>query len=210
MLLTLSNVRHEPRYPSEAPRPDGEAERERRRPRFEPAPSEAAQTEAAAEPEAARSEETDRDRLERYRAELAERYRAELAAARDRCEREAQREIERNRRQLLVDLVALVDDLERAIEAGQADDPVLAGVVLVRDRFLATLERHGVRRIDADGAFDPRRHDAVASVPVAQSNRDGRIVGVHAPGYEVDGEVLRPAAVLVGRYERRDSPHGWH
>jgi molecular chaperone GrpE len=137
----------------------------------------------------------------RYRAELAQRYRAELAFARERCEREAERQVERDRKKLLGELVGLVDDLERALEAVPDDDPLRAGVRLVRDRFLALLERHGVRRMETDAYFDPRLHDAVATLPVTSSDWDGRIVAVHAPGYAVGDDVLRPAGVVVGRYD---------
>jgi molecular chaperone GrpE len=57
-----------------------------------------------------------------------------------------------------------------------------------------------VKRIDALGeAFDPLLHEAVTTVPAADEDGDGRIVGVIAHGYRIGDEILRPALVAVGQ-----------
>jgi len=125
---------------------------------------------------------------------------AEFEQARLRARREVNREIERGKRTLLLDLLDVVDNLDRAIDAasnGAADGALLAGVKMVRDQFATRLEAHGVKEIAAVGQpFDPLRHEAVTLVP---SDDDERIVGVVRRGYSIGEDVLRPAQVAVGK-----------
>ena len=102
----------------------------------------------------------------------------------------------------------MLDNLDRAIEAGReisadtADTVLLKGVVLVRDQFLATLDRHGVTRIEAENEpFDPNVHDALSTVPVTDPTRDNIVVAAVKSGYRVGDDVLRPASVTVGKLE---------
>src|SRR6185503_18191258 len=99
------------------------------------------------------------------------------------------------------------DNLDRAIAAARASsrdasaDPLLQGVEMVRQQFLAKLEGFGVKRIDSDGAmFDPMLHEAVTTVP-GDASSDGRIAGVIAQGYRIGDEVLRTAMVAVHKAE---------
>ena len=149
---------------------------------------------------------------EELRATLA-RYRdanAEFEQARARMRRDVAREVERGTRAVLADLLDIVDNLDRAIEAARAagsDPALLQGVELVRAQFLAKLDGHGVRPLDAVGrAFDPARHEAAATVPVADASQDGLVVGVIRQGYTIRDEVLRPAVVAVAAFgEQKES-----
>jgi molecular chaperone GrpE len=127
----------------------------------------------------------------------------EFDEARVRLRKDVQRDIERGRRAFLADLLDVVDNLDRAIEAGRtaADASSLgAGVELVRRQFLAKLEGAGVMRFEALGErFDPARHEAVTVAPASDPSHDGLIVGVIAPGYQIGDEILRPAQVAVAR-----------
>jgi molecular chaperone GrpE len=129
----------------------------------------------------------------------------EFEDARARMRKELARDAERNRREILVGLLEVLDNLDRAVESAQRDpgappDPLLQGVDLVRQQFLAKLEGLGVRRMAAEGqTFDPLLHEAVATVPVDNAANDGRIVGVVRPGYRIGEEVLRPALVAVAQ-----------
>lgn len=140
---------------------------------------------------------------EELRATLA-RYReanAEFEQARARLRREVAKEVERGTRAVLSDLVDVVDNLDRAIAAarGAGSDPaLLQGVELVRAQFLAKLDGHGVRPVDAAGRpFDPSCHEAATTVPVTDPSQDGIVVGVIRQGYTIRDEVLRPAVVAV-------------
>jgi molecular chaperone GrpE len=76
----------------------------------------------------------------------------------------------------------------------------------VRAQFLE-LDGHGVRPIDAAGRpFDPARHEAAATVPVADPSQDGIVVGVIRQGYAIRDEVLRPAIVAVAAFVNEGVP----
>jgi molecular chaperone GrpE len=113
------------------------------------------------------------------------------------------REVERGRRTLLVELLEIVDNLDRAIDAAAdraPDDPLLTGVRMVRDQFLARLDTSGISEIQALGEpFDPALHEAVSVVPSADADSHDRVAGVIRRGYRVGDEVLRPALVAVGK-----------
>jgi len=124
----------------------------------------------------------------------------EFDQARARLRKEVTKDVERGRRQMLVSFLEVLDNLDRALSAAadRADDPVVQGVSLVRQQFLATLEGLGVTRIDPLGQrFDPARHEAVASVPATDGMPPGGVAGVVRPGYLIGDEVLRPAQVAV-------------
>jgi molecular chaperone GrpE len=127
-----------------------------------------------------------------------------------RIRRDVAREVERGRRAVLVELLEVLDNLDRAIAAahepkeGPAShgmDSLGRGVELVRDQFLSKLESFGVSRVPALGqAFDAIRHEAVTTTPVTDPSKDGVIIAVIKEGYVIGDEVLRPAAVVVGRH----------
>jgi molecular chaperone GrpE len=130
---------------------------------------------------------------------------AEMGAVQERVRREAAREVERNRRMLLVELLEVVDGLDRALGVtGEAGAVIAAnvaeGVGLVRDLLVQKLAAFGVARIEARGArFDPVRHEAQALVHVDDAARDGFVVDVFREGYAIGADVIRPAGVAVGR-----------
>ncbi len=128
---------------------------------------------------------------------------SEFEESRLRLRREISKDIERARREMLSDLLEVVDNLDRAIEAaGKAvpPDALLQGVEMVRRQFLSKLESHGVKRIASEGAqFDPVKHEAISTVPAATPEDDGRVVGIIRHGYTIGEDVLRPAAVAVAK-----------
>ena len=130
---------------------------------------------------------------------------SEFESARARLRREIARDTERGRREIIADLLEVLDNLDRALDAtrtGASADALLQGVDLVRRQFLAKLEGMGVRRIDAEGQpFDPMLHEAVTVVPAGTPEQDGQVVGVVRPGYRIKDDVLRPAAVAVAKAE---------
>ena len=128
---------------------------------------------------------------------------SEFDEARLRLRREISKDIERGRREIIADLLEVLDNLDRALDARKpsaSPEALLQGVELVRRQFLSKLEALGVRRIDAEGQrFDPALHEAVSAVPAANADQDGRVVGVVRHGYRINDDVLRPAAVAVGK-----------
>jgi molecular chaperone GrpE len=99
---------------------------------------------------------------------------------------------------LIINLLPIVDDLERALEnvdAHLAGLTWLDGVRLIHRKFQALLEMSGVREIPADGEdFDPNVHEAV----MYAEGDAGKVLNVAQKGYTLGGRVLRPAMVVVG------------
>jgi molecular chaperone GrpE len=128
---------------------------------------------------------------------------SEFEESRLRLRREISKDIERARREVISDLLEVLDNLDRAIEAAGKTPPtdaLLQGVEMVRRQFLSKLESLGVKRINSEGAhFDPVKHEAVSTVPAAKPEDDGRVVGIIRHGYTIGDEVLRPASVAVAK-----------
>ena len=137
---------------------------------------------------------------DRYLDQL-QRTTADYANYRRRTEQErAQQRLSANE-QLLRDFVPVLDDLQRGLEAIPADEResrLAQGMLLVEQKLLTTLKRHGVTPIDSLGQqFDPAVHEAVEADPAGGNS----VVAVYAPGYRLGEGVLRPAMVKVGPAE---------
>jgi molecular chaperone GrpE len=134
------------------------------------------------------------------RADHAER---EIARAGERMAREAQRELAARSQRVLLDMIAVLDDLDRAAQAAHDagdDSPLMHGIDLVRKSFRAALARHEVTAIAALGEpFDPALHEAVSVVPAAGAAGDNRVAAVLREGYRRGEELLRPASVVVAK-----------
>lgn len=128
---------------------------------------------------------------------------SEFEEARLRLRREIAKDVERVRREVLAELLEVVDNLDRAVDAAGPTaslESVVQGIEMVRRQFIAKLEALGVSRVDATGQpFDPQVHEAVTTVPAASPEEDGIVMGVIRHGYRMGDDVLRPASVAVGR-----------
>ena len=140
------------------------------------------------------------DAIARYRGAAAE-----FEDSRARLRREIGKDIERGRREILADLLDVVDNLDRAVDAARANtgntvDSLIQGVDIVRRQFLSKLEGFGVTRIESEGRpFDPSLHEAIAAVPATDAVPDGTVAGVIRHGYRIGDDVLRPASVAVAK-----------
>ncbi len=128
----------------------------------------------------------------------------EFEQARARMRKELAKDAERSRREVLISLLEVVDNLDRAIDAARTaerpSDSLLQGVELVRQQFLSKLEGFNVFRVPSNGAlFDPALHEAVSTVPPSDAAPDGHVAGVIRQGYRIGDEVLRPALVAVAK-----------
>ena len=125
----------------------------------------------------------------------------EFEAMRARVRKEAARDAEMNRRAVFADLLEVVDNLDRAIDAahdGGSAETLIQGVELVRQQFLHKLAGYGISRLEPVGEpFDPELHEAIATVPVTEEFAEGIVAGLAAPGYLIGNDILRPAAVAV-------------
>ena len=113
---------------------------------------------------------------------------------------------------LIRKVLVLADDFDRAIEAQPAElagDAWVEGVTAIDRKLRALLESEGVSQIDASPGrpFDPREHEAIASVPGTGRN-DGDIVEEIRRGYRLRDRVVRPALVAVAANPDADAPAG--
>jgi molecular chaperone GrpE len=141
--------------------------------------------------------EESRDRLLRLAAEFDN--------FRKRTLRERQETQLYGHQNLVKELLATVDNLQRAIDHAGAGEGAAAlqglreGVELVLRDLLTMLQRHGVERIQALGeTFDPALHEAMAQVPDA-SAAPNTVVQVLQEGYRLRDRMLRPARVVVSK-----------
>jgi molecular chaperone GrpE len=99
---------------------------------------------------------------------------------------------------LLHELLPVLDDLERALEAAaQHEEAKLEeGVRLVHRSLLGLVERHGLSEISTEGTFDPHVHEALLTQP-GEGREEGAVLQVLQKGYRLGDKVLRPARVIV-------------
>ncbi len=155
---------------------------------------------------------------EQLRAEieaLKDRYlrmAAEYENQRRRMLREQQESVQFANENLIKELLATVDNLDRALgharsgEGGTFNpEKLVEGVELTRRSFMNTLERNGLERVEAVGAkFDPRHHEAMRQIPTADQEPN-TIVEVYQNGYLLKGRLLRPAMVAVASRPEEES-----
>lgn len=130
---------------------------------------------------------------------------ADFENARKRLLRDVEVEKKYATEPLARDLLAALDNLDRALDAAKkAGDsgPLVAGVAATAAQFLDVLRRHGVTRIECGPgtAFDPNLHQAVMQQPSAEYG-PGHVVQVLQHGFLLHDRVLRPATVIVATNE---------
>ncbi len=130
---------------------------------------------------------------------LAQRTQADFENYRRRSARESALAQERGVVKLARELLPALDNLDRALEAADQDDPLLQGVRLVRSEFTDALARVGIESFDPSGApFDPALHEAMAAAPQPPDGAvSGTVVEVYQPGYRLGEQIIRPARVVV-------------
>ena len=100
-------------------------------------------------------------------------------------------------------LLPIVDDMERGLEATKnAEDPqaIREGMQLIYNKLVKLLEQNGVKAIESTGAdFNPELHDAIAMVPVDDEPKKGKVIDTPTKGYMINDKVLRHAKVAVGQ-----------
>jgi molecular chaperone GrpE len=129
------------------------------------------------------------------------RNQAELENFRKRIRRDTDEQLRYAGLGLMYDLLSVLDNLSRAIDAarqGAGDSSALVdGVRLVAEQMRSVLEKHNCRRIPADGElFDPNYHAAIGQIPTREVP-PGIVVQVAQEGYQLHDRVIRPAQVFV-------------
>ncbi len=140
--------------------------------------------------------------MERRFAEKKDQIDQEIARAKCRLETDFERRLDLEKQKILLPFLEVLDNLQRAIASGRAAaaESLLEGVQMTANLFLSKLQSLGVEPIAAqDLPFDPNLEQAVGTVPVEDAGKDGIVVEEVQPGYCMNGRLLRPARVRVGK-----------
>jgi len=149
----------------------------------------------ARQPGAVQALQGERDALQDRLLRMA----AEFDNYRKRIDRERREQSDAAAEGVLLDLLPIVDDLERALQTPAAGDAQAyrAGVELIHRQMLDVLRRRGVTPIETAGVdFDPRLHQAVTQEQ-SDAHREGEIIEEFRRGYMLGDRLLRPAMVKV-------------
>ncbi len=132
------------------------------------------------------------------------RIKADFMNYRSRIERESQKMRVLAAENAVLNLIPVLDNLDRAIEAAEnhKGESLLEGVRMVREQFYGVLRSLGLEEIPAIGeAFNPEVHDGVMVSPVDDPDGNERVLEVVQKGYRLGERVIRPSKVRVGRYD---------
>jgi molecular chaperone GrpE len=155
-------------------------------------------------------DQSEGDRLKAENAQLKEDLRrehdlylrsvADLDNYRKRVERDRAQQAQAGKRGLVLALLDVMDDFERALaHAGQEPEPVVEGLQAIYRRLTALLAAEGVTAFESAGQpFDPTLHEAVGLVE-SEGQGSGEVFDELSRGYRWGEELLRPARVRVAR-----------
>ena len=155
---------------------------------------------AALEEELKKKDETLREYISQYKA-----AKSQMNDAIGRIEREKAREVNFRIAELARAFLSILDDLAAATDHALKEDensPVGQGLILISQRIKSTLDGIGIEEIECIGqSHNPTFHEAVAVEPVDSSEKDGLILEVLKKGYKLGDVLVRPSAVVVGKFE---------
>lgn len=103
---------------------------------------------------------------------------------------------------VLLDIITLVDDFDRALESLHKTDDreaMLEGMDLIYAKFIAFLKQHGVNEIEAIGQpFDADSFEAITTIPAPEASQKGMVVDCIQKGYRLNDKIIRFPKVIVG------------
>ncbi len=147
-------------------------------------------------PDAADSKSKEQEYLE-----MLQRLKAEFDNYRKRMEKEKQELAEYVRGNLIRELLPILDDFERLLEAESDAQKLKEGARMIYSNLLSVLGKYGLEAFAAEGEhFDPNIHEAVAVAPTSRE-QDGKIVSTWQKGYRIKDRVIRHAKVQVGQHQ---------
>ncbi|MBA3561705.1 MAG: nucleotide exchange factor GrpE [Actinobacteria bacterium] len=138
--------------------------------------------------------ETKRDE---YLADL-QRVAAEFENYRKRAARDQERLVAHANERLVRELLPVLDDLERALQAAERHEEatLVDGVKLVEQSLRKALVKEGLTEIETAGPFDPHVHEAMLAQP-GDGAESGSVLEVVQRGYRIGDKIVRPARVIV-------------
>lgn len=135
--------------------------------------------------------------------DLAKRTKADFENYRKRMASEVQAAAARGKAEVIREVVPVLDDLERAIQAagldpeGDSEDALAHGVLLVFRTLRESLLRNGIEAVEPTGErFDPNLHEALSKQP-ADGAEAGTVIETMQKGYRLGEQLIRPARVVV-------------
>ena len=157
-------------------------------------PGQEPEAEAAPAPDELAAVEAERDEY----LDLLQRVQADFENYRKRAARDQERLVAHAHERLVRELLPVLDDLERALEAAERNEEatLVEGVTLVQKALRQALAREGLAEIPTEGAFDPHVHEALLTQPSADAE-PGSVLEVVQRGYRLGDKVVRPARVIV-------------
>ncbi len=156
------------------------------------------------------AENTLEDNARKVAQELAEqkdkylRLLADFENFRRRTAKEKIEFLEQANAKLILELLPVLDDFERAAKSMEAPETsiesVKNGITLVYGKFLKSLERQGLMPIHSNGeVFDVEKHEAITQIPAPTEDLRGKIVDTVEKGYTLGEKVVRFAKVVIGQ-----------
>lgn len=104
---------------------------------------------------------------------------------------------------LMIELLSVVDDFERAMQTMETASDLNAvkeGVQLIHQRLYRTLEQKGLKEMEAKNtAFDADKHEALTEIPAPSEEQKGQVMDVIQKGYYLNDKIIRFAKVVVGK-----------
>jgi molecular chaperone GrpE len=130
--------------------------------------------------------------------DLVQRVQADFENYRKRSVRDQERLVAHAHERLVRELLPVLDDLERALEAAERHEEaqLVEGVKLVENSLRAALAKEGLTEVDTNGRFDPHVHEALLTQP-SEDAEPGTVLEVVQRGYRLGDKVVRPARVIV-------------
>jgi molecular chaperone GrpE len=128
-----------------------------------------------------------------------QRVAADFENYRKRVARDQENLVARAHERLVKELLPVLDDLERALEAAAEHEEAKLedGVRLVHRELEEALAKEGLVEIETNGKFDPHKHEALLTQPSEED--EGTIIEVLQKGYRLGDRVLRPARVVISQ-----------
>ena len=128
---------------------------------------------------------------------------AEMQNARRRADQDVEKAHKFGLEKIIGDMVVVADNLERSLDAGQAEGAevgvLIEGVELTLKSLVDGLKRHKVEAIDPEGEpFNPQMHQAMSAIEQADVEPN-TVINVYQKGYSLNGRLVRPAMVVVSK-----------
>lgn len=145
------------------------------------------------------------EKLQREVATLNDKY-LRLFAEFDNFKRRTQKErvelLQTAGKDIIVSLLPVLDDFERALKATELATevaPVREGVVLIQSKLKGLLNQKGLKEIESlNTEFNTDLHEAITQIPSATEDQKGKVVDELEKGYTLNDKVIRFAKVVVG------------